>query len=224
MKKVGVVVAIESEALFKMYNDLEKLDCPKGYDLFHRKNGDLDTYFLRSGMGEVFAAAGTQYLIDSCNVDIVVNFGVVGGLTHDMKLHRICVVDKVIHYRYDASEFLPVKKGQVPEHDIEIKLDKNLVNKALQINEELITATCASGDKFVGTEKEKREIHETFNADICDMESVGIVLTCELNNIPCLMLKGVSDGLTGGAGEFFEELTKAALICLKTADEIIKNM
>ena len=82
---------------------------------------------------------------------------------------------------------------------------------------------CSAKVTFL-TEKEKREIHETFNADICDMESVGIVLTCELNNIPCLMLKGVSDGLTGGAGEFFEELTKAALICLKTADEIIKNM
>ena len=55
--------------------------------------------------------------------------------------------------------------------------------------------------------EDKRALHETYGAHICEMEAAGIVLTCDRAGVPCLLLKIVSDGITGGAEEF--QATKA---------------
>ena len=39
---------------------------------------------VNCGPGEIAAASGTQFLISEYHVDIVMNFGVVGGLTEEM--------------------------------------------------------------------------------------------------------------------------------------------
>ena len=115
--------------------------------------------------------------------------------------------------------------GQVDGHDsIYLPADKKLLAKALKIDPELMPVTICSGDKFVGTETEKQNLHDTFKGDICDMESSGIVLTCELNNVPCLMLKAVSDALADGAKTFYEELQDASAECLKVTDKIINEL
>ncbi|MBQ0009946.1 MAG: 5'-methylthioadenosine/S-adenosylhomocysteine nucleosidase, partial [Ruminococcus sp.] len=155
----------------------------------------------------------------------IVNFGVVGGLTAEMGKQKVCVIDRVVHYKYDCSEFLPLKIGQVDGHDsVYLPTDPDLSEKALAVRPDLKKATCCSGDKFVATAEEKSQIHLAFDGDVCDMESAGIVLTCEANGIPCLLLKAVSDGLADGAKGFFEELFDASFLCLKTLDEILTRL
>ena len=225
MKRVGLIVAIEADTLFEHYGKLEKLPGPPGFNLYILHKTNCDLYVLHAGVGEVAAAAGTQYLISQSQVELVVNFGVVGGLTQAMSKQRLCVVQRVVHYRFDATKYLNIPIGQVPPHsDIFVNLDKNLVNQALMINPDLMPVTCASGDKFVDSADEKSSIHNDFGSDICDMEAAGIVLTCEANNVPCLMLKAISDSLTGGANEFWQELQSAALACLQTADKIVESI
>ncbi len=222
MKKIGLIVAIEMDSIFEHYTKREELDCPKGFNLYKVKKSDSEIYILQTGMGEIASAAGTQYLITKCGVEVVVNFGVVGGLTDDMSKQRICVVDRVVHYRYDCSEFLDLKIGQVDKHpSIFLPTDLSLVKKALETEPELKKVTCCSGDKFVSKAEDKHNMHIDFEGDVCDMESAGIVLTCEANGVPCLLLKAVSDGLSGGAKEFFDELKDASDVCLKVADKII---
>ena len=225
MKRIGLIVAIETDSIFAHYGEVEKLPCPSGFNLYIHHKQNCDLYILHTGMGEVASAAGTQYLISECKVELVVNFGVVGGLTPAMEKQRLCVVQRIVHYRYDASEFMDVVPGQVPPHeDRFIYTDKSLVNQALILNPELYPATCASGDKFVASAEEKGSIHNEFAADICEMEAAGIVLTCAANNVPCLLLKAISDSLTGGDKEFWKELQSAALVCLQTADKVIENL
>lgn len=225
MKRIGLIVAIETDSLFAHYGDMERVNCPSGFNLYIHHKKDCDLYILHTGIGEVAAAAGTQYLISQCQVELVVNFGVVGGLTPVMAKHSLAVVQRVVHYRFDATKYMPVAVGQVPPHqDIYIYPDKNLVNQALMINPDLMPVTCASGDKFVDSAKEKESIHNDFAADICDMEAAGIVYTCEANDVPCLLLKAVSDSLTGGGKEFWQELQKAALSCLQVTDRIIDSI
>ena len=83
---------------------------------------------------------------------------------------------------------------------------------------------CASADKFVGTEAKKRALHERWQADICEMEAAGIVLTCARRGVPCLLIKTVSDAITGGAEDFNRELDRSAGICLEIADRIIREL
>ena len=222
MKTIGLLVAVETDALQAHYTDLEKCPCPKGFELYRRTSGNATLYILHCGMGEIYASAGASYLIHVCGAECIVNFGVVGGLTADMAKHSLCVIDRLVHYKFDASEFMPVKIGQVPPYeDIYLQPDASLVEKAVTLCPSLTRVTCASGDKFISTAEEKSAIHRDFDADICEMEAVGIYLTCALNDVPCLFLKAVSDGLADGADGFWAELTKAALTCLEVTDGII---
>lgn len=223
--KVGLLVAIEMDSIFDYYTDIEKLDCPEGFQLYHCSKSNSDIYIIRTGMGEIAAASGTQYLITKYGVDIIVNFGVVGGLTPEMKRCKLCVVERVVHYRYDCSEFLDLEVGQVEGLDsIFMPTDNFLLQKALDKRPDLFKATCCSADKFVSKEEDKREMHLLFEGDICDMEASGVLLTCKANGVPCLMLKAVSDGLDGGADEFFVELYNASIECLKVTDSIIETL
>ncbi|MBR3508364.1 MAG: 5'-methylthioadenosine/S-adenosylhomocysteine nucleosidase [Lachnospiraceae bacterium] len=223
--KVGLIVAIEMDAIFLHYQNWKKLESPPGFSLFLVEREALDVYILKAGMGEIAAAAGVQYLVAKYDVSNIVNFGVVGGLTTDMKKHKICLVDRVVHYKYDCSEFMDLAVGQVDGHDsIFLKTSESLVKNALSVMEGLSLATCCSGDKFISTAEEKKYLHDTFEGDICDMESAGIVLTCEANGVPCLLLKAVSDGLADGAEGFYAELQSASLKCLEAADAIMERL
>ena len=223
--KIGLIVAIEMESVFEYYKNVTELDSPCGYKVYYTKKEKHEIYIIRMGMGEIAASAGVQYAITKYGVDLIVNFGVVGGLSNKIIKQRVCVIDRVVHYKYDCSEFMPLKKGQVDGHDsIFLTNDLKLVEKALEVYPELKKATCCSGDKFVGTAEEKTQLHNDFEGDVCDMESAGIVLTCEANSVRCLMLKAVSDSLMGGAKEFYEELKDASIICLQVTDKIIDSL
>ena len=51
-----------------------------------------------------------------------------------------------------------------------------------------------------------------------------LVLICDQNNIPNLILKTVSDSIMGGAAEFRSSIEKAADICLEILDNILKEL
>lgn len=220
--KIGMLVAIETDAIFDYYEAVETVEERKGFTVYKVKRGNNEIYIAHMGMGEIASSSGTQHLISKYGVDMIANFGVVGGLTEQIKKNRVCAVERVVHYKYDCSEFMDLKVGQVDGHDsIFIKPDETLVNKACEICPELKRVTCCSGDKFIATPEEKSYLHETFEGDICEMEAAGIVLTCEANNVPCLLLKAVSDSLFGGAREFYEELSDAAKQCLEVLDKVM---
>lgn len=224
-RKIGFLVAIEIDAVLEKYPSCRALDAPSGFRAYRIEESTCDLYVLRCGMGEIAAAAGAQYLITRFDVSLLFNFGVVGGLTADMSRHTLCVVERVVHYKYDCSEFLPLAVGQVDGHDsIFLPTDAKLLETARTILPELTPVTCCSGDKFIGTQQEKQWLHDTFSGDICDMESAGIVLTCETNGVPCLLFKAVSDGLAEGADGFFASLQQASRTCFAAAERMIREL
>ena len=225
MKKIGMLVAIEMDSVLSRYGDpSEKLQYP-GYTVLTYKNDDYTIYALRSGAGEIAAASGTQFLISVMQVDMILNFGVVGGLTPEMATSKTCVVESVVHYDLETKAWTGLEQGRYEEYpSVYIPTTPDLVKCAVSIHPDLKTVICASADKFVDDADQKEKLHLQFGAHICDMESAGVVLTCNRNKIPCLLIKAVSDGLTGGAGEFLTELERVSCICLEIADKIIRGL
>lgn len=222
MKKIGMVVAIEMDAVRDRYGHAEKIENRENYDLYAYEMPGGRLYVLHCGIGELASAAGTQFLISRYQVDLIVNFGVVGGLTDQMSKQKVCLVERVVHHDFDLSEFAPVKPGQYPDSpDVFLSATPELVERAAALHPELKRVVCASGDQFVGTAEKKRALHERFSADICEMEAAGVLRTCLRNAVPCLLVKAVSDGLEDGAEECGRELERAAALCLRIVDEII---
>lgn len=225
MKNIGMIVAVEIASVLERYGTPHGEETVWGFKVFRYDMAGSRLYVLNSGVGELAAAAAAQLLIDRFDASLIVNFGVVGGLTEDMGELRTCVVEKLVHYDFDLSEIDPVEPGRYPGYDsVYIPLSPELVQKALEIAPELKKVTCASADKFVGTSEGKRALHEKYGADICEMEAAGIALTCRRCGVPCLAIKTVSDGVDGGAEAFYAQIRRSSELCLEITEKIIGEM
>lgn len=224
-KKIGVVVAIEIDAVLSKYGQAKETIEKNGFAVHIYENEKSIMYVLLSGAGEIAAAAGTQFLITEFDVDMILNFGAVGALTAEMATAELCAVEKVIHYDLDTSNWLNLPRGQYPDQpSAYVPTDEALLNKALELCPSLKKVTCASADKFVDSAEDKAKLHLLYEADICEMEAAGVVLTCSRNKIPCLLIKAVSDSLIGGGKEFLTELNRVSVICFDVVDKIINSL
>ena len=225
MKNIGMVVAVEIQAILNKYgSQLEELSFP-GYRVKKYQTEKYTLLVLDCGAGEIAAAAGTQFLISQFAVELVVNFGVVGGLTPEMSLAKTCIIDRIVHYDFDTSALDHCEVGRYLNYpSIYIPATPELVEKALRICPSLTKVTCASGDKFLDGQEQKHQLHTAFGADICEMESAAIALTCNRSMVPCLFIKTVSDAVTGGADEFRNQVSQSAELCLEITDRLIQEI
>lgn len=223
MKRIGMVVAVEMSAAIKKYKSKEVIK--HGFRILETKVNNYELIIVNSTIGEIAAAAATELLISEYNVDLVVNFGLVGGLTETMSQTKLCIVDKVVHYDFDTSQIDPVKPGQYCGYPSEyIELNKDIINTCLKSYPNLKKVICASGDKFINNAEKKKELHNKYNADICEMELAAIVLTCNRANIPCFSIKIVSDGLFDDEKEYYKVKEEASITCLDLVDKIINEI
>lgn len=225
MKRIGMIVAVEIEAVLQQYGAALERQQIDGFEVQLLQQEGYQLIIVRTGAGEIAAAAGTQLLISRFGVDFVVNFGVVGGLTPEMALARTCVVERVVHYDMDTSEIDGTLPGQYADYpSVYIPCQERLLALAQEVYPQLQRVTCASGDKFVGDPAKKAALHQQFDAQICEMEAAGILITCNRAKVPCLLIKTVSDSITGGAEEFSAQVDRSAAICLQIAHDIIQRL
>ena len=224
MKKIGMIVAVEIKSVMNKYVSRLVEEKVKGFKVYTIDFGEKIFYIAQSGSGEIKAAACTQMLIDLFDVELIINYGIVGALRKGLAVTNTCVVERVVHYDMDTSAVDNCEVGRYLEYDdIYLSTTAEYVEAALNIDPSLVSVTCASGDKFIADEDKKSEMGEQFDADVCDMESAAIVLICDRNSIPNLLIKTVSDSIQGGAEEFAACAEKAATVCLSVVDRIMKG-
>ena len=170
---------------------------------YRARYNDKMLYIVKSGIGEIAAAAATQYLITAYGTDIILNFGVCGKLNPELKVLQTVAVSSVVHYQFDLSAIDNVPVGYYEEYKgINIPTAKHLLDIALLVDSNLNPAVCASGDKFIDKKEDRQRLFREFNADVCEMEAAGVLLTCNRNNTPCLIIKSISDDEAMGYNEF----------------------
>lgn len=175
-------------------------------------------------VGEIAGASACQLLISKFNAEIIFNFGIVGALTEQSSLLSAVLVKSVVHYDMDTSVIDKLPQGRYGcFDDVAVDCDKTLINKALAVVD-LPVVTCASADKFVADPEQKSMLATAFGADICDMESAGVLFACKFNNVPCLMVKCISDSLFGGTNEYKQNCLKAAAGFMTLASKICENI
>lgn len=226
MKKIGLIAAMtkELEPLLEKCNGTEEVARFGGKKVLKTTLNGKQLFIIESGVGEIYAAAATQFLITALGVEGIVNFGVCGSLTPVLGLKKTVFLKGVVHYEMDTTAIDDLKVGQYPDFPTEvIPANETLLNKAKELFPEIRTVICASGNKFIADEKDKHYLSQTFNAEVCEMESAGILLTCTLNEVPCLMVKAVSDG-EGGADDFVKTVHEAARVYIDLVLKITENV
>lgn len=222
MKHIGVLVAVEVESVVEAYKEDLVMEKTGGFDVYTLRKEEFELHFVHSGAGLIRAAAAVELLCHHFSVDMMVNFGVVGALTADLAVMDTCFVEKVVHYDMDTSEIDGCEVGRYIEYpDIYLRTNEELLACARDLYPDIPVVTAACADKFVGKAEDKSRLHTVFGADICDMESAAVVLVCDLNRVPCLLIKTISDSLTGGPEEFSNRVREAGDRCIRIVEHVV---
>ena len=123
------------------------------------------------------------------------------------------VASKLSQHDLDITAF-GHPHGFVPGGDIFVntndKLNKIALEVAKQNNIKIIEGTIATGDQFVCDVQRKQFIESTFKADALEMEGASVAVVCDALDVPCLILRAISDTADMDAEFNFEEFLEAS--------------
>lgn len=223
---IGIVVATkyEKEAFLRAFGPPAMDNLGSGaYEIAQWiLKGSKYLYLIMSGAGEIAAATATQYLIDNFTVDGVINYGVVGALSEEHTERKVGIVSSVVHYDFDISFGSHYKTGEYPKQGLFQKPLKDTIPPSF--TQGLPQFVCASADKLVGGGEPKRKLRREYFADICEMEAAGVLITCNRNNMPCTLIKAVSDGIDGDIEAFDKHADSAADGCVRLIADYIATL
>ena len=190
MSKIGIIYAIKEE----LDASLEYFDKENEYKLFDLtfyecKYKEKECVLVQCGIGKVNAARCTQILIDNIEVDYIINVGVAGGVSKDVKICDVVIGNKLIQHDFDLRPF-NYERGYIPNVGQFINCDEYLIRNAekIKIDAKTHVGVIASGDIFVTEELMGKKINDKFNALCVEMEGASIAQICYLSNIPFLVM------------------------------------
>ena len=178
---IGMIVAMDKE-----YNQLRPL-FPEDQVILQK-----------SGIGKVNAALQTQEMIHQYKPDVIISSGCAGGNGDDINIQDVVVSTQIAYHDvYCGTAIGHSVYGQVQGLPPRFEADPDLLQKALQINQENLSihpGLIVTGDWFVDSKEKMREIIGHFpEAKAVDMESAAIAHTCYLNQVPFISFRVISD-------------------------------
>lgn len=162
---------------------------------------EVTLVLMVSGVGKVRAASATQALIDRHRPDLLLNIGTAGGLRPEVKIGDIVVTTR--QYQHDSQLW----ERYTAECDRELS---DLVYSRLAASYRVHRGNGCAGDRFVSALDAKQQLAAQFDAYCVDMESAAIADTCAANQIPCCIIRSISDSLQGNEVEFEENYQRVS--------------
>lgn len=154
-----------------------------------------------SGVGKVNAAAAAQKAIDA-GADEILNCGVAGGLDPAMEVGDACEISQAVEYDFDLTM---INGTRIGTHN-----ERTTPYFDCRTSGVFPARILATGDRFTNDERDVTD-PLGLGATVKDMEGAAIAHVCELNGVPCRMLKCISDVHGKGAmtGQYKDNLAKA---------------
>jgi len=210
MKKIGIIAAMEEEIkILREAMDKAK-ETELGGSVFiegHLKG--QPAVIVQSGIGKVNAAIAAVLLIREFGCDHLLNTGSAGGVGEGLKVGDVVLSTELAYHDADARVF-GYKMGQIPQMPAVYPADETMcelaaaaaVKEGMQVKKGIIV----TGDSFVSDGVIRDTILHSFpKAQVVEMEGAAIAQTCWKFNIPCLIIRAVSDTADQEAAVSFDD-------------------
>ena len=181
----------------------------------------------KCGIGKVFAAICTEAMIMKYSPSLIVNTGVGGALSGELKPTDTVIAVNACQHDMDTSA-LGDPKGLVSGinkiyFDADARAVEILKSSAGELGIRAICGTVASGDRFVADREEKGRIASDFGAVACEMEGAAVAHCAYVNETPFALIRAISDSADGDANmDYSEFLPLAAKISTSLTLALIK--
>ena len=224
---IGIIGAMEVEVqALKDLMDNAELKEISSVVFYRGKINGIDTVVAVAGVGQVNAAVCAQTMILEYSPDYIINTGVAGGLSEELKIGDAAVADKVAEHDMDTSPLGDELGFITGINKVYMQCDEyisGLIYDAAKSVDGInaVRGTIASGDQFIASEEQRRFIKKNFNAVAAEMEGAAIGHVCTMNNVKFGVLRAISDGANSDSTIDFPTFTKMAV---KNTVEIIVKM
>jgi adenosylhomocysteine nucleosidase len=189
------------------------------------------------GIGKVNAAICTQMMVTIYRPRALVFSGVAGGLLPNMQVGDLVIASHLIQFDIDLTAF-GRRHGELPDGDRMIQSCPKLVEKAADAFDaafgsategdtapNLMIGTVVSGDRFVEDSKTLRWLQREFGALATEMEGAAVGYTCQLNGVPFVVTRGLSDTANESAPtDFKDNLHRVCRNSFRLMDALIPSL
>ena len=209
MNKLAIMGAMEEEItpLLEYFTDINKIEFANN-TYYEAKYNDLEVVVAYSKIGKVFSTLTATTMIEKFGCDTLLFSGVAGGINPKLKIGDLIVASKLSQHDLDITAF-GHPFGFVPGGKVFVNTDEQLNNIAMEVAKEnnikLIEGIIATGDQFVADEIRKEFVAKTFEADALEMEGASVAVVCDALQVPCLILRAISDTADMDAGFNFDK-------------------
>jgi nucleoside phosphorylase len=165
-------------------DQLRNYPCGKYFNYRVGKHGSI---IYHSGATKTRAAAACQFAIDTWYPDAVINLGTCAGVLKNVRKLDIILAKNT--FQYDVIQGFGTSSIRFKKS---LKTDVKISWIDLRgISDRVHIGTVASADQDL--DYRHRKLLQNRKVLAADWESASIAKICELNNIECLILRGISD-------------------------------
>ncbi|MBU0677778.1 MAG: 5'-methylthioadenosine/S-adenosylhomocysteine nucleosidase [Verrucomicrobia bacterium] len=138
----------------------------------------------------------------------VISFGVAGALTDDISQGDLFIVNAAAQHdrgSYTTAGYTPRSGASFGLHKDEFldAFEGHVASLAVRENLQPNRATLVSGNCFIADSTKRRQLADSFAADLVDMNTAGLLASCHALDIPLSVLRIVSDHAESGAPDVF---------------------
>ena len=189
--------------------------------------GNNQVVTVECGVGKVNAAMCAQIMIDRFSPDVVINSGVAGAVSRDVKIYDMVIATEVLQHDMNVKA-LGDPQGEITFNDenrIYFPCDEKVVQTLEKAcDKKVFKGRIASGDMFVSEVNQRLQINKDFNALACEMEGGAIGQVCYRNDVPFCVFRVISDDVDSNEGEDFRTFCeKASRISIKAMKNFMEE-
>ncbi len=186
----------------------------------------------QSGIGKVNASMTAAVMVSQFHPREVLFAGISGGVSDEVRPGDIVIAAKTAQHDYgvitdkgfqaemvkdpvtgaDAPRFLPADAGLLRlAQGVATELNlKKMHTSAGDRQPAIRTGVVVTGDVFVASKAKKEELRAVFHADAVEMEGAAVAQVCARMNVPCLVIRSVSDSADASAEVDMSQFIRAA--------------
>ncbi len=208
----------------------EKILIVHGLTFYQGKIGPHKVVIVKTGIGKVNATMTTAFLLQQFRPKRVIFTGIAGAIHPDLKPGDIVIGKQTLQYDF----------GQVTDDSLITRSTRNPIDRMLnplffkgdslllvsaqsaaqttnfkKMNNQanlphIIIGTIVTGDLFVTSQTKAYELRRKFNADATEMEGAAVAQICWQQQVPCLVIRSMSDKADNKAQESIQNFIKTA--------------
>jgi adenosylhomocysteine/aminodeoxyfutalosine nucleosidase len=214
MLKLAIMGAMEEEIapILSYMSEIKEINYAQNI-YYEAKYKDIKVVIAYSKIGKVFSTLTASTMIQKFGCNTLLFSGVAGGINPKLKIGDLIVADKLAQHDLDITAF-GHPCGFVPGGKVFTPTNQNLRNIAFEVAKQreinLIEGTIATGDQFIANESKKEFIQNSFEADALEMEGASVAVVCDALDVPCLILRAISDTANDDAEFSFDKFLETS--------------